>query len=168
MEVVIKGFSNYSVNSNGEVFSFNHNRTGKKKKLSPGVDNKGYLRVGLVGSPSNRSTKKIHRLVAEAFISNPKNKPQVNHKNGIRSDNKVENLEWCTNKENVQHSIKTLGRKRYGMDSHRRILTEYQVREALNLKKQGDLTTREISLITKINYHTLLGIFQGNRWKYLQ
>lgn len=66
---------------------------------------KGYKEVHIVGAITKRI--RIHRAVAEAFIPNTENKPQVNHKNGDKSDNRVENLEWCTASENTHHALKT-------------------------------------------------------------
>lgn len=81
--------------------------------LKMGEDRKGYLRVKLYGSHGN-STKRVHRLVAEAFIPNPMNKPQVNHINGVKSDNRVENLEWVSQSENIRHSYDVLLNKSKG------------------------------------------------------
>lgn len=73
--------------------------------LKTSTDNKGYHRLRMT-IKRKRYAFKIHRLVAEAFIPNPENKPQVNHIDGNKSNNKVSNLEWVTNIENAHHAIK--------------------------------------------------------------
>ena len=96
----IVGYENeYLVNRNGEVFSVRRN-----KKIKPGKDKDGYLYF-VFSVNGKRATLKAHRIVAKAFVENPLNKPTVNHKNGIRNDNRAENLEWATIKEQANDEL---------------------------------------------------------------
>lgn len=91
----------YEVDTEGNVYSLRFNR-----KLSPKNNWDGYLRIQLWDHGKCQYVG-IHRLIAEAFIPNPENKPFINHKNGNKQDNRVENLEWCTQQENIVHAWKT-------------------------------------------------------------
>lgn len=99
----IEGYKGlYQVSNLGRVKSLGNNRNRKEKILKSAKNNKGYLIVGL----SKENKKKIfllHRLVAQVFIPNPNNYPIVNHKNETPTDCRVENLEWCTQKYNVNY-----------------------------------------------------------------
>lgn len=97
----IEGYENYSVSTNGKV---RNDKTGRVLKIFSDKDE--YSRVQLYESGEVK-TYTIHRLVAEAFVPNPENKPTVDHINRVRTDNRVENLRWATYKEQCEHRVDT-------------------------------------------------------------
>lgn len=108
----IDGYPNYQVSNLGRVRSLDRIITTKKgmvrnlkgKIMTPNPDLNNYQHL-LLSKEGEQSGFLVHRLVAQAFLPNPDNKPEINHINTIRTDNRVENLEWCTRKENVNNPL---------------------------------------------------------------
>lgn len=96
----------YEITDDGNLYSIRN-----EKFLKPRMDRYGYYYF-VISIDSKRYTLKAHRLVANAYIPNPNNKPTVNHKNGIRYDNRKENLEWATLKEQQADPLTTINRNK--------------------------------------------------------
>ena len=127
----------------------------------------------------NKRPWKVHRLVALAFIENSENKPTVNHINGVKTDNRVENLEWCTYKENTQHainnnlfyfnsseqSINKIIKK--GSLNGNALLTESQVIEIRNKYKPRIYTRNMLALEYNVKESCIKDIVNRNSWKHI-
>lgn len=168
----IKGFEGiYRISSLGKVESLDRlmrNASGglskfRGKILKSQHTKDGYLCVRLKKNFKINFT--IHRLAALAFIPNPENKDTVNHKNGIKTDNRVENLEWATRSENQHHAFSTGLRSHKGQKSPTSILTESQAIEI----KYGykDLKQYQIAKIYNINKNTVSDIRTGKKWRHI-
>jgi hypothetical protein len=148
----LKEHPEYFITKTGDVYSMINNAgnaRSKPYKLKQTLGRDGYHWVGLKGV--NRKMKKIHRLVAETFIHNPENKPVVNHIDGNKTNNNVENLEWVTYSENTLHAISTgLVTFKKGEESHASKLTNVQTVELIKMVLNGS-TNEEIA--TKFDLH---------------
>lgn len=91
-------FPNYTISEDGEI------RNSKGKIIKGEISNTGYRRVSLSNNDVKHKKMSVHRLVAETYIPNPHNYPEVNHKNENKLDNRVSNLEWCSTLDNLNHS----------------------------------------------------------------
>jgi len=101
----------YEIGTDGKVYSNDFNHSGERGELKQYIDKDGYTHVYLYDLEKKRHIRNVHRLVAGHFLDKPTSKHQVNHKNGDRKDNRLENLEYLTSGENTLHGWRVNGRK---------------------------------------------------------
>lgn len=156
----------YYVSTLGRLLTIAWKGTSQARVMKPALDPCGYMRTMIVRDGRTR-TIKIHRLVAQTFLPNPANLSDVNHINGIKSDNRPENLEWMSRKQNMQHAFRTGLQHIRGVSNPACILTEAQVLE-IRSKHQPRIYTREV-LATEygVSLPTIKDILRGATWKHL-
>jgi predicted P-loop ATPase len=147
----------YLISVDGIVTNEKTNRT--LKTFSNG---NGYQKLTLTIN-GVQSQRYLHRLVAELYINNPDNRKQVNHKNGIKSDNRAINLEWCTNSENQIHAHRT-GLKSNGGELWNGKFNSSDIKKIFKLKKQG---MKQYLVAEEMNCSpsTISEIINGKRYK---
>jgi hypothetical protein len=157
---IVSGFDKYKISNKGDIYS------NRGFLLKPDTGKLGYQRITLT---KNSVSKKflLHRLVALHFIPNPENKPQVNHINGIKSDNRVENLEWCTRSENEIHAHK-IGLKNHKGEKHPSNKLNYnQILEIRSSYSSGLYKQKELALKYNVCFQNISRIILGKSWKQL-
>jgi len=152
----------YFLNELGEVFSYPKKTRKGIRKLLLNKSNCGYLMIDLC---KDGKIKKflVHRLMAQTFLKNDENKTQVNHINGIKTDNSLINLEWVTRSENQKHSILIGLRTTKGEKNSQSKLNESQVLLILNDKRMY----KEISNDFGISIPTISDIKRGYSWTHI-
>jgi hypothetical protein len=143
--------SDYTITENGEVIN---NHTLRRVKAQP--NGKGYLRVCIGGKQ-----RFVHRLVAEKYIPNPENKPQVNHKDGNKLNNSVGNLEWVTNQQNRDHAVKNDLHIHGDKCPWSKLLKE----QVDFIRNHPEITATELSKVFDVSAVTIRDIRNFRSWK---
>ena len=143
--------TDYIITEKGEIIN---KRNGKKVKPQP--NGKGYLRVSIGGK-----LRFVHRLVAEKYVPNPENKPQVNHKDGNKLNNSAENLEWVTNMENRQHAVKNL----LHLTGEKCSWSKLNQEKVDFIRLHQEITAKELAEKYNVSVPTINAVRQNKSWK---
>ena len=161
---VIEGFSKYLISNTGRVKNIVELRDLKFYNC------KGYSKIELINDNNKDKKVFVHRLVALNFIPNPSNKPQVNHIDGDKNNNNIENLEWCTQSENMKHAFKTglnVPNPLKGEDRHNSKMTYEKVILLREMYDSGEFLLKELAEEFNISITVTWNIAKRNTWKYI-
>jgi len=172
----IEGYDGYyKVSNEGNVKSLDRivlgnrgskcRRVGRPMKLR--VEKNGYVRVALSSDGKNIKFS-VHRLVGIAFLDNKKGLPEINHIDGNKENNNVENLEWCSSRDNQLHAFASgLQRKRLGSELHQTKITEDNVRDIRNMWGSGKHKQYEIAKKYNLHPQYVSLVIHRKRWGYV-
>lgn len=156
----LENFKNYSITEDGRVFNNIHNRELRPYLLVAS----GYPAVTLRHPNGNRRPTTVHRLVASTFIPNPLNLPQVNHKDGDKTNNHVSNLEWCDNSHNSQHAYDK-GLTPKGESRYNNVNPVESIHHVCQLLEEGIVSNKKISEITGVSPKSVGQIKARKQWR---
>ena len=168
----IPGYSMYEASDLGMIKTFNWKNQKREAIMKPALDGGGYLRTVLINDSGRYDTVKVHRIIAYTFLENKHNKETINHKNGIKSDNRVLNLEWATKSENVKHAFKNFFCSNKGELNPCASLTDKQVMEIRSDYVYGKMarngkTKIQIAKEYGTTFSVIKRIVDGKTWKHL-
>lgn len=154
----VKSLSRAIKKTNGTIMTI------KERILKTCYNPNGYEHAVLQNGKKTKHLS-VHRLVALAFIPNPNNKPHINHKDGNKANNQIENLEWVTRSENEKHAHK-IGLKDWrGEKASKSKLTKEQVLDIRNL--EGKKTGREVAKLYNVNHSCIFAIWKRRTWSHV-
>ncbi len=168
----IPEYPGYRVGSDGSVWSCRIRGarscacSSRWRQICPARHEHGYHEVRLRSIDQKSRSFKVHRLVAAAFVPNPELKPEINHKNGDKTDNSASNLEWATRSENIFHAFRTgLKTSRHGEQCSWAKLTEPDVRL---IRQIGNGQTRvSLARMFSVSPFAIYGILAGKTWRHV-
>ena len=161
-----EGFDSYYISKDGRLLKLY--KTGNIKFINPRLDAYGYMRVSITDNNGKRKDRKMHRLMAQTFLPNPENKPEVNHINGDKTDYRLENLEWCTRSENTKHWVDNSGYV-FHFENRAKKIKEKQRQEVLEVYLNNKkLTARKISEILGLTYNQVTKVIRDYKQNDIQ
>jgi hypothetical protein len=153
---LIKRFERYKVSNNGGIYS-----SLSMMELKPVQQSNGYLVISLHYARNRFKIKRIHRLVAHAFLKNPHEYKEINHKDGNKTNNRVENLEWCSHRQNIQHAYDTeIIPIRDG-----KVFSIEDIKAIKRLLAKGELKNKEIAALYNTSADYITKIKRGDKWR---
>ena len=175
----IPGYPGYRIGNDGTLWSCRYSAKGRKgydsyylsenwRQLRTYLTDRGYHQVKLSSAELRPRWIRIHQLVARAFVPNPTAKPEVNHKNGDKSDNSASNLEWTTRAENVRHAFRTgLHKPQRGEQCSHAKLTKQDVFALRSLRRNGQ-TLVSLAKQFGVSKTAIWNVMDGRSWRHAQ
>lgn len=161
--VTIQNYPDYQISSTGSVKSLKRN---KEKILNLQKGTHGYLHVNLC-KEGKLKTFKVHKLVGTAFLSNPFNLPQINHLDGVKTNNNIWNLEWVNNSDNSKHAFRLNLRSNQGEKHPRSKLKEKDIIQIKSLYKNKKHTQKNLAELFNVSPQLIYYITSNRSWKSL-